>query len=213
MTPNVLTVTSDQSIAEVERILREHHIRRVPVVDDGKVVGIIAQGDICRAMPSIFNPCCTSESLERTGRINAGAIMTPTPITVDPSTLLEQAVLLMRRNKFGALPVVQDEQLVGIITETNIFNAMLEIFATRQLGVRIEVKIDRNPASFYRMIQVFKKCEITVFGITMLHDYSTEHQLVSLKVHGDDMERLIDGLWAAGLQINLMHVEEPPPEL
>ncbi|MCL2459466.1 MAG: CBS domain-containing protein [Desulfobulbus sp.] len=212
MTSNVLTATSDQPIVEVERLLREHRIRRVPVVDDGKLVGIIGQEDLFRAMPSIFDPSSNPESLERTGHIKAGAIMTPSPITVDPSTPLEQAVLLMRSHKFGSLPVIQDEQLVGIITETNIFDALLEIFAARKQGARFEIKIDRNPAAFYAMLQVFKKYEITILGIAVLHDYSEEHQLVTLKVYGDDIDRLIDGLWASDLQINRMHAEGPSPE-
>ncbi|WP_310599876.1 CBS domain-containing protein [Desulfobulbus sp.] len=212
MTSNVLTVASDQPIVEVERLLREHRVRRVPVVDDGKLVGIIGQEDLFRAMPSIFDPSAGQENQERTGCIKAGAIMTPAPITVDPSTPLEQAALLMRSHKFGSLPVLQDEQLVGIITETNIFDALLEIFAARKQGARIEIKIDRTPASFYAMLQVFKKCEITIFGIAVLHDYSEEHQLVTLKVQGDNLDRLIDGLWAAGLQINRMHAEAPDSE-
>ena len=212
MTSKVITVTSDQPIVEVERLLREHHFRRVPVVDNGKLVGIIGQGNLLRAMPSIFDPCCNPKSQERTGHIKAGTIMTPSPITVDPSTPLEQAVLLMRNHKFGSLPVMQDEQLVGIITETNIFDALLEISAARKQGARIEIKIDRDPASFYAMLQVIKRYEITILGIAVLHDYSAEHQLVTLKVHGDDLDGLIDGLWAADIQINRMHAEEPTPE-
>ncbi|WP_051553770.1 CBS domain-containing protein [Desulfobulbus elongatus] len=212
MTSNVLTVTSDQPIVEVERIMRENRIRRVPVVDDGKVVGIISKEDLFRAMPSIFDPSVSPENLEHASRIEAGAIMTRSPVTVDPSTPLEQAALLMRTHKFGSLLVMQDEQLVGIITETNIFDAFLEVLGARKQGARIEIKIDRKPASFYAMLQVFKKCEMTVLGITVFSDYSEEHQLVTLKVQGDNMDRLIDNLWDAGLQINRMHTEEPDSE-
>jgi acetoin utilization protein AcuB len=209
MTSNVLTVTSSQPLIEIERIMRENRIRRVPVVDDGKVVGIVSREDLFRAMPSIFDPSVSPENLEQAGRIEAGAIMTRSPVTVDPSTPLELAALMMRTHKFGALLVMQDEELVGIITETNIFDAFLEVLGARKQGARIEIKIDRKPASFYAMLNVFKKCEMTVLGITVFPDFSEDHQLVTLKVQGENMDRLIDSLWDSGLQVNRMHTDEP----
>jgi len=209
MTSNVLTVTSSQPIVEVEQVMREHRIRRVPVVDDGKVVGIISREDLFRAMPSIFDPSVSPDNLEQVGRIEAGAIMTRSVVTVDPSTPLEQAALLMRTHKFGSLLVMQDEELAGIITETNIFDAFLEVLGARKQGARIEIKIDRKPASFYTMLNVFKKCEMTVLGITVFPDFSEDHQLVTLKVQGENIDRLIDALWDAGLQVNRMHTDTP----
>jgi acetoin utilization protein AcuB len=208
MTSNVLTVNSSQPIAEVEQIMRENRIRRVPVVDDGHLVGIISREDIFRALPSIFDPSISPENLDQAGRIEAGSIMTRSPVTVEPSTPLEQAALLMRTNKFGALLVMQDKELVGIITETNIFDAFLEVLGAKKQGARIEIKIDHKPASFYAMLQVFKKCEMTVLGITVFPDFSEEHQLVTLKVQGENIEKLIDSLWDSGLQINRLHKDE-----
>lgn len=205
MTSNVLSVTSNQPIVEVEQMMRQHRIRRVPVVDEGQLVGIISREDLFRAMPSIFDPSISPEHLEQAGRLTAATIMTPSPITVDPSTPLEEAALLMRTHKFGSLVVVQDDQVVGIITETNIFDAFLEILGARKEGARIELKIDRSPQAFYAMMQVFKKCQMTVLGMTVFPDFSEEHQLVTLKVQGEDMDRLVDSLWDAGLQINRLH--------
>ncbi|WP_319585527.1 CBS and ACT domain-containing protein [uncultured Desulfobulbus sp.] len=208
MTSNVLTVNSSQPIAEVEQIMRENRIRRVPVVDDGHLVGIISREDIFRALPSIFDPSISPENLDQAGRIEAGSIMTRSPVTVEPSTPLEQAALLMRTHKFGALLVMQDTELVGIITETNIFDAFLEVLGAKKQGARIEIKIDHKPASFYSMLQVFKKCEMTVLGITVFPDFSEEHQLITLKVQGENIEKLIDSLWDSGLQINRLHTDE-----
>jgi acetoin utilization protein AcuB len=207
MTSNVLTVTSTQPIAEVEQIMRENRIRRVPVVDDGKLVGIVSREDMFRALPSIFDPSITPENLDQASRIAAGSIMTQSPITVEPSTPLEQAALLMRTHKFGSLLVMQDGELVGIITETNIFDAFLEVLGARKQGARIEIKIDHKPSSFYTMLQLFKKCEMTILSITVYSDFSEEHQLVTLKVQGDNIDRLIDSLWDSGLQINRLHAE------
>lgn len=208
MTSNVLTVNSSEPIIAVEQIMRDNRIRRVPVVDDGRLAGIISREDIFRAFPSMFDPAMTPDHLERASRINAASIMTPSPITVDPATPLEQAAMLMRTHKFGALPVMQDEELVGIITETNIFDAFLEVLGARKHGARLEIKIDRQPASFYAMLQIFKKCEMTILSLTVFSDYSEEYQLVTLKVQGEKMDKLIDSLWDSGLHINRMHTDE-----
>lgn len=212
MTSNVLTISSNQPIVEVEQLMRQHRIRRVPVVDDGQLVGIISREDLFRAMPSIFDPSIGPEQLEQAGRITAATIMTPSPITVEPSTPLEEAALLMRTHKFGSLLVMQEGQLVGIITETNVFDAFLEILGARKEGARIELKIDRNPTAFYAMMQVFKKCRMTILGITVFPDFSEDHQLVTLKVQGENMEQLTESLWDAGLQINRLHTENKEPQ-
>jgi acetoin utilization protein AcuB len=114
----------------------------------------------------------------------------------------------MRTHKFGSLLVMQEDNLVGIITETNIFDAFLEVLGAKKQGARIELKIDRKPAAFYAMMQVFKKCNMTILGITVFSDFSEEHQLVTLKVQGENVDRLIDSLWDAGLQINRFHTGE-----
>ncbi len=211
MTSNVLTVNSSQPIIEVEQMMRENRIRQVPVVDNGKLVGIISREDLSRAIPSIFDPSISPETLDQAGRFNAESVMTRSPMTVEPSTPLEQAALLMRTHKAGALPVIQDEKLVGIITQTNIFDAFLEVLGTKKPGARIELKIDHKPASFYTMLQLFKKCEMTILGITVYPDFSEDHQLVTLKVQGEKMEVLIDALWDSGLQINRINTQEPLP--
>jgi len=208
MTSNVFTVNSTQSLLEVEQIMRENRIRRVPVVDDGHLVGIISREDIYRALPSIFDPSISPEILDQAGRVEAGSIMTRSPVTVEPSTPLEQAALMMRTHKFGSLLVMQNKELVGIITETNIFDAFLEVLGAKKQGARIEIKIDHKAASFYAMLQVFKKCEMTILNITVFPDFSEDYQLVTLKVQGENLDRLIDALWDSGLQINRLHTEE-----
>jgi len=210
MTSNVFTVNSSQPIVEVEQMMRENRIRQVPVVDNGKLVGIISREDLFRAMPSIFDPSISPETFDQAGRIEAASVMTRSPMTVEPSTPLEQAALLMRTHKFGSLPVMQGEELVGIITETNIFDAFLEVLGAKKPGARIELKIDHKPTSFYAMLQLFKKCEMTILGMTVYSDFSEEHQLVTLKVQGEKMDTLIDALWGSGLQINRINTEEAP---
>ena len=210
MTSNVITVNSSQPIIEVEQIMRANRIRQVPVVDNGKLVGLISRENLFKAIPSIFDPSISPETLDHAGRFDAASIMTRSPMTVEPSAPLEQAALLMRTHKSGALMVMHGDELAGIITETNIFDAFLEILGAKKPGARIELKIDHKPASFYNMLQIFKKYEMTILGITVYPDFSEDHQLVTLKVQGEKMDQLIDALWDSGLQINRINTQEPP---
>lgn len=208
MTSNVLTVDSSQSIIEVEQIMRDNRIRQIPVMDVGKLVGMITREDLFKAVPSIFDPSVSPETTDHAARFNAGTIMTRSPLTVEPADTLEQAALLMRTHKLSSLAVMKGDQLVGIITQTNIFDAFLEILGAKKPGARIELKIDHAPTSFYAMLQLFKKFEMTILGITVFPDFSEEHQLVTLKVQGQKMDDLIDALWKSGLQINRINTQE-----
>ncbi|MGI6655342.1 MAG: CBS domain-containing protein [Desulfobulbus sp.] len=202
MTSNLLTVTSRQPLVEVEQLMRKNRVRRVLVVDDGKLCGIISSRDLFMAMPPLIDGNADLEQLERTGRIEAGAIMTRDPVTVDPLTPLEEAALLMRTHKFGALPVVREGELVGIITETNIFDALLEMLGAGSEGARIDLQIDRDPEALYALLDVFRQCGAVIVGIGISTDLCENCQLVTVKIKGDEVDRLIEQLWQAGVTIS-----------
>ncbi len=127
MTPNPVTVTPKNAIRTAINLMREGGFRRLPVVDRGKVVGIITDRDLRRAANS---PYVVREKWYDNfvlDHIEVGAVMTSDPITVSPDTNLAEATRLMREHKIGGLPVVKDGQLVGIITETDLLDFLLEL--------------------------------------------------------------------------------------
>ncbi|HWP93718.1 MAG TPA: CBS domain-containing protein [Thermodesulfobacteriota bacterium] len=121
MTPNPLTVRQEEDVKEVFQLLVERGIRQAPVLEDGKLVGIITDRDLRMAVVQ-----SSKES-----NLVVGDIMTPNPITVTEYTKVEEAARLICRNKFNALPVVSDKgEIVGIITTTDILEGMLEVLAS-----------------------------------------------------------------------------------
>ena len=126
MTSEVITISSGARLSEIDRLMIDHKIRRLPIVEDDKLLGIVSYGDVRAAKPSQASPLSVWETNYLVSRITAGEIMTPNPLTVSEDTIIGQAVLLMLENKFSSLPVVDnDSKLVGIITETDVFRMIV----------------------------------------------------------------------------------------
>jgi acetoin utilization protein AcuB len=119
MSPTVVTVTPEQTLRDALMLLQLKRIRQLPVVaDDGRLVGIITDRDIKRATPSVLSS--NRDDYDRVlDETPIGSLMTREPITVTPETSLKTAVKLFVVKKVGALPIVEGQKLVGIITQTD----------------------------------------------------------------------------------------------
>ncbi len=107
MTANPYTVSSDTSVAEAYELLRKHNIRRLPVMDHGKLIGIVTDRELERVSPSVATSLSIFEVNYLLSKAKVKDAMTRGPlITVNENALLEEAAVLMRDNKIGALPVV-----------------------------------------------------------------------------------------------------------
>lgn len=139
MTKNVITVKSDDSLLIAAKKMKQNMIRHVPVVgEDNKLVGIISNRDIHKHTPP---PGTVSEGEEHDTlvRIKVEEAMARHPMSVHPDTPLEDVATLMRDEKIGALPVTQDSKLVGIISESDIFNAFTDVIRLlKKKGVDLE---------------------------------------------------------------------------
>ncbi len=117
MTPNPVTVLPSTPSTEAFELMRERRIRRLPVVENGKLIGIVALSDLLKAGAS-------SQDTEAS-KMRITLVMTADPRTVTPETPLRQAAKLMLTHKISGLPVLEADQLIGIITESDIFRAFM----------------------------------------------------------------------------------------
>jgi CBS domain-containing protein len=125
MTPNPITITLHTTLPEAHRLIREHNIRRLPVVDHDKLVGIVTLGDIREARPSNATTLSVYELNYLLDTLTAKDFMTRTPVTISPEATVQEAAKLMLEHKIGGIPVVEDGKLVGIITETDFCRLLL----------------------------------------------------------------------------------------
>ena len=138
MTPNPITATPDIPITEALEWMRREKVRRFPVVDkNGKLVGIVARSDLLHASPSSVTSLNVWEITYLLSQVKVGDVMTKDVVTICEDCPIEEAARIMADNKVGGLPVVRDDMVVGIITESDLFKVFLEVFGARERGVRM----------------------------------------------------------------------------
>ncbi len=126
MTPNPIAIDPNTTLPEAHKLMKECHIRRLPVVDRGKVVGILTLGDVREASPSDASSLSIFELNYLLSKLTVENIMTRDPITIAPTATIREAAQLMLDHKIGGVPVVEGEKLVGIITESDIFRVLVQ---------------------------------------------------------------------------------------
>lgn len=126
MTREPITVEIKTNLPEALRLMKECHIRRLPVLDRGALVGIVTLGDLRQASPSDATTLSIFELNYLLAKLTLGEIMTRDPIVVAPSTSIRHAAKLMLEHKIGGLPVMDQGKLVGIITESDIFRVLVQ---------------------------------------------------------------------------------------
>ncbi len=157
MTTNPFTISPDQTIPDAHEIMSKNGIRRLPVVKDGKLVGIISKEDVLRASPSQATTFSIGEITYLLSKTKVSRIMTKNPVTISSKALLEEAAILMRDNNIGFLPVVDDGKLIGIITESNIFESFIELLGFREYGTRLTVEADDEPGIMSHLTSITGK--------------------------------------------------------
>ncbi|MGA2318803.1 MAG: CBS domain-containing protein [Thermodesulfobacteriota bacterium] len=133
MTKNPVTVDSETLVMDAQKIMKENNVRRLPVVDKGKLLGIVTKHDILEASPSPATSLSVHELNYLLSKMKVKEIMKKNPVTLTPDTPFEEALKIGQEKKIGSFPVVENGKLVGIATESDIVR-----FLTRALGVREE---------------------------------------------------------------------------
>jgi acetoin utilization protein AcuB len=202
MTSPPITVTPDTSIDHALELMREQQVRRFPVVDArGKLVGIVSEKDLLYASPSPATTLSVYEIPYLLSKIKMRDLMTKEVITVTKDTPLEEAARIMADNKVGGVPVTQGKEVVGIITETDIFKILLEMLGAREEGVRLSMLIPEEKGTLAKLAGKIAELggNIVALGATMGDDPSNRELVV--KVTDVPEKQLVSAMEALGLEI------------
>lgn len=138
MSKNPVVISRDTGVDDALRLMRDKNVRRLPVVDkNGKLVGIVSDKDLYLASPSPATSLDIFELRYLLSRLTVEKIMSTPVITVTPKTPLEEAARIMADKKIGGLPVIDGDNMVGIITESDLFKIFVELLGARKRGVRV----------------------------------------------------------------------------
>lgn len=202
MQQDVTQIHTDTSLSEAQTIIDNHKFRHLPVTEEKKLVGIITRNDINKALPSPVDSSISSQEQIIASQTKVGSFMTRNPITVGPMEPLENVASLLRTYKIGAIPVIEDEALIGIITESDIFDAFMAIMEGEKNDVRIELQTVRAENTVYKIAALCLQFNVSLNSISIYNNFSPDHQLVTIRVNGTQTEKLVDALWDSGMKIN-----------
>jgi acetoin utilization protein AcuB len=200
MTRNVRTVGPDTPVTEAAQLMAAEHIRRLPVVerwpDGDHLLGIISARDVIHAFPPHVNPFAIEGPDARLTPTKVGEIMTAPPLTVAPDTAIEIAANLLCEHKIGALPVLRDKTLAGIITESDIFRAFVSLFGSAAAGARITFDATHGEDVFEIMGALSRKYQMRVLSLIWTrHD---QLPVCLVRVAGANVDKMVDDLWSSG---------------
>jgi len=200
MTPNPIVIDPQTSILDALHIMKEKKVRRLPVVAHGKLVGIVTEKDL-RESPSLK---ATSLSIFELNYLLAktpvSEVMTKDPITVTPDTTIEEAAVIMRDNQISGLPVVEDGKIVGIVTETDIFDMLVKLLGFRN-GARFTLHIENRVGAVADLAGIFKDLGINIISIVAFEEEREEEGNVVVRVDTKDTEKVVSALKSAGIKV------------
>lgn len=198
MTKNVITLPSSSSIGETQKVMKDHKIRRVPVVDDGKLVGIVTEGRLERVTPTSGTPLLWQIGY-LVSHTTLKDVMIKDPVTIDPDATIEQGVALAQSKKVGALIVVEDEKVVGIVTTNDFFYRVLNpALGIGMPGTRIIIPGCADGSCTEKIVAIINKLGVPIKMVfTMLAQDSGTPDLV-LHLDTEDASGVIKALGKAG---------------
>lgn len=210
MTTDVVSVGPDTSLLKVGKLMKDHHIRRIPVVDEnGQVVGIISDRDVRDASPSKATTLDMYEMHYLLAELKAKNIMTANPITVKPTDTVEQAALIMLDNKVGGLPVVNDSgKLVGIISDHDVFKALVDITGARMGGLQFAIELPDQPGTARPLFDLLRAHNARLLSVLTVSNADGNRQLF---IRVRDLENtkaeqeLMDGVGKLGKVLYCQH--------
>jgi acetoin utilization protein AcuB len=197
MTPNPITITTDVSVPQALRIMRDKKVRRLPVLDKhGKLVGIVSDKDLLHASPSPATSLAVWEMNELLAKLKVKKVMTRKVITVTEEMPLEEAARIMVDRKIGGLPVMRERTLAGIITETDLFKVLLEMLGGRRPGVRVAVTVPGAKGTLVKVTNAVFGAggDIVGLGVTEVSGSRGLQWEVMLKVQDSSRDKLVEAL-------------------
>lgn len=186
MSHPVIAIPPDTPIIDALNLMRREHIRRTPVVKEGKMVGIISDKDLLNASPSQATSLSIWEMNYLLSKIKVKDVMTKEVLTVKEDTPIEEAARIMADNKIGGLPVMRNDHVVGVITETDLFKIFLELMGAREFGVRVTVLLPDKPGQLANLTQSITNLGGNILAFGQFTGEDPSNRLVTFKVSGLD---------------------------
>jgi acetoin utilization protein AcuB len=202
MTPDPLTITKYTNIYDARKIMEDHNIRRLPVLDGQRLTGIVSKTDILEASPPNLSKHSIHELNYILSRMIVSEIMTKHPLTVTPDTPLEIAAKLMRKYKISSLPVLDKGKIVGIITESDLFDAFIDIMGGNVRGSLLVLNLEDTPGALANVTHIISQHKTNILSIvTSRRKSSVGESDILIKLDREDVSKILEDMREIGLSV------------
>jgi acetoin utilization protein AcuB len=192
MNPHVITVDADDSMLDATKILKEHNIRHLPVLEKGKLVGIVTDRDLKRASPSDATSLEAHELLYLVANIKVREIMTRNPFTVPYNFTIEEAAQILLDAKISGMPVVdKDGNVIGTITQTDLFKVLISLTGVGKKGVQFAFLLEDRPGSIKEVTDIIRSYGGRMASILSSYEKAPEgHRYAYIRMYDVDREKI-----------------------
>lgn len=207
MTCDPVVITTDTSLKEALEIVRSKPFRHLPVLDEnGKLVGIVTEKSLVYASPTSTTALSVFEVDYILSRTKVGQIIQGSVISVGPDWPIEEAARVMVDRRIGCLPVVEDDKLIGIISDTDIFRVFVEGLGGGHPSLRITVVVPEEVGSLARITSRVVALGGNIYSLGTFWGERPEDRVIVFRLEGVDREIAVQALEDDGIQV--IHVWE-----
>ena len=208
MTSKVIYVSPDTTVAHASDKMKAQDLRRLPVIENDRLVGMVTEGTMADATPSKATSLSIYEMNYLLNKTKIRDIMIRDVITVSQDASLEDAIYIMMKHKVGVLPVVDNDQLYGIITDRDIFKAFLEVSGYGEEGLRLNILLNDTIGSLEKVVRVISDANLNIHR-TVVANHKSGKTLVEIQIQGQaDTQALQKALEEQGITVtSIMQTE------
>ncbi len=208
MKKDLITITKEERMTTAKKILQEKNIRHLPVVEGKKLIGLVTNMDIRKAEASPATSLEIRELHYLLDKIKVSEIMTRNVLTVHPDTSVEEAATLIHDNKIGCLPVIEDGNLVGIITENDVMEIFIQVMGIKEKGSRLEVLLEDKPGALAEVTRIIKEHNVNIISVVTDNAEEVGKRIVIFKLKTFYFEPIKKALEAAGFAVPYAKIEK-----
>jgi acetoin utilization protein AcuB len=201
MTLNPMTASPDTTHREAMELLRKHGVRRLPILDHGRLVGIVEEKELLSTQPSPATSLSIHEIYYLLEKLTLRQIMTRPVYTVTEGCPVEAAARVMIDQGIGCLPVMRGEELVGVVTETDIFKTLVKVLGGGEAGIRFSVRAENVPGKLAEIAGAVTEAGGDIISVVTWTPEDKPDGALTIKERGADAERLRRLLAAAGAEL------------
>ena len=203
MTKNPITVDSETLILDALRVMKEKNIRRLPVLDRGKLVGIVTQKDLNEAVPPPTTSTSAHEFHDFLSKMKVKEVMKKDPLTLSPDTPFEEALRIGKKNKISSFLVVEDGKLVGITTESDLVRFLTRVLGLEEEGSRITIEGlgGKLGGDLKQIISIIEKNKTVPLSMMSLPRPEKNDWMIVLRLKTKEPDAILDDFKKAGFNV------------